>query len=149
MAIFHMWEVSRRSGAESTEEDRVSESSFARLDGPSTSLRAGSGGCPHVSVVELLFCEVYEGSGAFVVEADTALLGAAVGKRKVQVFGGRVDSAEFHGGAGQVLSIVVGLGAGDVLVHDQSPLFVVRDDVDAVGADGNLRVIQDEWNLGE
>ena len=66
------------------------------------------------------------------------MFGRNVGKRKMELFGWRIDSAEFHGGADEILLVVVGLGVGDILVHDQSPLFPVGDDVDAVGADGEI-----------
>src|SRR5271167_4355118 len=69
----------------------------------------------------LLFVELDESSGGFVVQANAALPGRDVRKRKMQLFGRRIHGTDLHGGAHQVLLFVVGFGVGDVPADDQSP----------------------------
>src|SRR5437763_827578 len=79
-----------------------------------------------------------------IVRAQTALLRARVGQRKLQFLGGRTQFADFHRSAYQILMFVVLRLVADVLVHDESPMVFSRDHVNALRPGPYLCLVEDE-----
>ena len=79
-----------------------------------------------------------------IVRAQTALLRARVGQRKLQFLGGRTQLADLHRSAYQILMFIVLRLVADVLVHDESPMVFSRDHVNALRPGPYLCLVEDE-----
>src|SRR5579863_9382970 len=92
--------------------------------------------------LQLLLHKLCEGSDFAVVQADAARLGSSVRERNLQLPWGRIHFPQFHGSAGHILRLIVGRARGNILVHDQGPVFPVGDYINAIRADRDGCVVK-------
>jgi hypothetical protein len=99
---------------------------------------------------DLFFLEVgAEGGGFAVVETEAAGFGGRVFEGDVQ--SGRCigEGSGFHGGADQVMGLVIFGADCGVFADDESPVFLAGNDVDGVSAERDLDVVEDQRGLHE